>query len=148
MGAAGQTLTDSLLNLVYLQAGLLIRSALCLFIYHFLINIKLDHNNYPCCVTVHISAHHMPTNSTYAPLSHCCDSLISLFDLSPILSLCHSVLEHSLHHHHPSSSLQVLVAFISFSETMLLVYLSYKVSYSASQKGQSYVFCDAFMHTV
>lgn len=100
MGAAGQTLTDSLLNLVYLQAGLLIRSALCLFIYHFLINIKLDHNNYPCCVTVHISAHHMPTNSTYAPLSHCCDSLISLFDLSPILSLCHSVLEHSLHHHH------------------------------------------------
>lgn len=32
--------------------------------------------------------------------------------------------------HHPLPFLQVLVAFISFSETMLLVYLSYKVSYS------------------
>lgn len=35
-----------------------------------------------------------------------------------------------------SASLQVLVAFISFSETMLLVYLSYKVSYSRRTVGK------------
>jgi len=42
----------------------------------------------------------------------------SLSNLGLFLSLCWSIF----------SSLQVLVAFISFSETMLLVYLSYKVS--------------------
>lgn len=84
----------------------------------------------------------MPTNSTYALLSHCCDSLISLFGISPALSLFLSVSENP-----PPLSLQVLVAFISFSETMLLVYLSYKVSYLVSYKGQSHVFCGVYMRT-
>lgn len=39
------------------------------------------------------------------------------------------------HRFAPSVFSQVLVAFISFSETMLLVYLSYKVSYSRTRDG-------------
>lgn len=47
-----------------------------------------------------------------------------------------------------SVSLQVLVAFISFSETMLLVYLSYKVSYSRRTVGKpSVMFPDCDVDT-
>ncbi len=48
-----------------------------------------------------------------------------LSHLCPFLSLCLSIF----------ASLQVLVAFISFSETMLLVYLSYKVSQTTRAHG-------------
>lgn len=123
------------------------------FIYHFLINIKLDHNNCPCCVTAHFctpSCLLIPPTLFY--LTAVTPSFLSLVSLLYYLCsiLCWNPPPPPPPHHPttpPPSSLQVLVAFISFSETMLLVYLSYKVSYSASQKGQSYAFCDVFMQT-